>query len=368
LLRGPLLQLGFVQIDDGWVAPTPAGRAWLADRTLPIPADAPQLDGCLIRLPSLTAGALRFQFAPWTEPQPPDPEGYMYLLTEASVRRGHALYGADRPLRALLGQLATPLPPAVRDLLAAARRPATAQIRAATLLQVDDPALLTTLLAHAPRRRDLGTRLGPTTALVRQERRLRGALRRLGVLPAGTPLTRAGPDSPPGAQTGLVVLALRQAQHAPSPYAPLFARLAFDLARTLTPADRAALDDLWLGLEPPEVEEEPVPPGEEPRSPLDPAALRRTLRRAIEEGQQLRIRYYTASRRVIGWRAINPLALRPLYVDAFCLRRRETLTFCLARILAVEGNLADPPILPLDSPAPPTPAPGAWLAEDYDEL
>ncbi len=41
----------------------------------------------------------------------------------------------------------------------------------------------------------------------------------------------------------------------------------------------------------------------------------------ITQSWQLRIRYYTAARRVIGWRTISPLALRPLYLDTVCLRR-----------------------------------------------
>jgi predicted DNA-binding transcriptional regulator YafY len=163
------------------------------------------------------------------------------------------------------------------------------------------------------------------------------------------------------------VLALRLAQDATPTYAPLFARQAHDLAQTLSPAERAALDDLWLGLEPPAAEEDPLPDGEEPRSPLDPAALRATLQRAIAEGQRLRLRYYTASRHVVGWRTVSPLALRPLYLDAYCLRRRETLTFCLARILAVEGAASDGAPLPPEPPVSPAPVPAVWLAEDYDE-
>lgn len=87
----------------------------------------------------------------------------------------------------------------------------------------------------------------------------------------------------------------------------------------------------------------------------------------IAQGWQLRIRYCTASRRVISWRTISLLALRPLYLDTFCRRRCETLTFFLARILDVEGAPIGSPA-PSEPPPPPAAASAVGLAADYDEL
>jgi hypothetical protein len=371
LIRGPLARLGFVQGDGEWIAVSPDGWAWLRGAfTLTAATERPTLDGLRIRLPPLTAAALRFGLIPWTEPQAAGPDALVLAFTADSVRRGRDHIGSFGPLHDLLRRHELVPSEALMNLLRVCDDMPPLRLHAALLLQADAPETLDALLAQRTFRRYLGERLSPHTVLVRHEAPLRRTLARRGLLAPDPP---AAPPAVSVESTYHLVLALRLAQAAAPAYASVFARLAAQHRAALSIAQRAELDEIWQALETPFPDEEPVPPGAEPISLLDRPALNALLAVAIAGGHTLRIRYYSATRGVVGWRPIRPLARHGAYLDAFCLHARDDRCFRLDRILEVAETDLTPPATPITPTVPPTPTeappptPSVVLSPEYGE-
>lgn len=322
---------------------------------------APTINRHTIIFPAQSPGSLRYQLEAWTNPDASHTStsvdtgslAYSCTFTHSSVRQGILLYGSPRPLLTILRRNFPVIPPSLLDLINSASQLGQVRLASRTLLQANDPHTIDRLRAYSSIRRSLGPRIGPHTIEVRHEAPIRCALHRLGLLDLEQPAhktPRPAPDlipaipgnEPDHEDLFHIVLALRLAQETASAsmsaYAPAFARLANRLAQNLGVNHRLTLDEVNVptDLDASDGGETPIDPDVPPISALDPTALHRTLRIAMENGLNVRMRYYTEGRAVTGWRTVQPAHITYQHMAAFCIRSQKERLFRLDRILEIE--------------------------------
>lgn len=104
------------------------------------------------------------------------------------------------------------------------------------------------------------------------------------------------------------------------------------------------------------------------RVELDEPEHLATVRRAVAEGQQLALRYHSASRDEVTERVVDPLSVHHVdgawYLDAWCHRAGDTRRFRVDRVLGAgpTGVTVAPGSHPTPDPGPYVPSPDATVA------
>ena len=232
---------------------------------------------------------------------------------------------------------------------------AAVQLRQATLLIAEPPALLRRAARDRSLRRHLAARPAPGLAVVApgHEDATRRALARQGVVVAiapspPAPLAACGAD-----ECAAVALALAYyRQHAPATAPPLPPALEARFVAALPAPLRRAVAALTNEPGPATTPTPPTPrPVAQADTPPTPRATLRLLRRALRHGETLDI-VYDSGRAGPTARSIRPLAIEQRgdswYTRAYCLLRRAEREFRLDRLLQIAPAAANetPALLP----------------------
>jgi hypothetical protein len=303
-----------------------------------------------------------YELAEYAELLPSKDGRRRYRLDAARMRRalehGNSLDHVQEFLASATGK---PLPPAVSDWLKEqARQVSRVRLSRVTLLEVDDPDLLTELTREQRIRAGIDRTLSPRAMTVR-EHRLPALLRRLerrGVIPrvefsllppgrrAALPkATRDEGQSPANRlfdqpSQAHLYLSLRLGYEL-SDLIPSACRapysLLLDLERQLSARDRDVAIELAREcaqtiLQPPQS----LPPTIEDRLPVLVSETVAHIERAIREGVPLKIVYYSPYRDEVTTRLVEPHRLewrgRTPYLIAYCTLDQDERTFRVDRI------------------------------------
>jgi hypothetical protein len=352
LITGFLAHLGLTEIDGARFRLTPIG-AWLLGGStpdLPRPtamrlALAPDTTGRLsVEVPSHPNLAHLARLIALADKTAVDSARPCLSLSAESVNRAR---GRGAPLEEILGLLenvtGAPLPRRTRATLHDwDKRGAHLTISRVTLLETDDPALLSALTRQRRFRRRINRTLSPR-ALVLDEAGLDAAiahLRRAGYHPRLIGIPDQPRNSSAVADHAALLLA-RSVYQGLARFialpAPLPASIFIDLEQRLSPSAIAAaeaqaarvLDALAAALD----GWTPLP---SPQPGHDQDTLRPSIEAAIRDGQLLRLAYWTAGRGELTHRLVEPYRLEQrgytLYLIGYCREARAERIFRLDRI------------------------------------
>ena len=325
-LRDTLHPAGLIGYDGVWLR-------WLGWPALP-PPTLPTWHGRTITLPPTAPLALHHHIRSWCVPLDPT----TWQITPESIRAGLACTGSVQPLLRTCAQWQIAVPAAVRELVLAVAAGPAARLRDETVLHVRDRATLDALYARPRSARQLGRRLGATSARVAPAdvAALRRQLVQKGL---SAPTPSDAPASADACAAITPILALRVTAHQLPLMAAACHAAASPLYHALAPALQAEVDEQWEHLHPtlaPNDADSVLPDGVAPPAAAPYRAVQRVIVAALGTNTRLRMRYYAASTHATTTRTIRPLAYDGEYVRAWCEHAVAERTFRLDRIIAIE--------------------------------